>query len=113
MSVRDELLKFKNSSQKSNKQRLQEQSVFSNLPGVQPDKMDYRRPIPDPEILPDCFTALLKSNINMVSFDKNSLKDETQKRINNVDVIYNPKSPSSDLGLTIMKDGKPFCFVKK
>ena len=110
MSVRDELLKFKNSKQNN---LIKEQGRVSNWPGVQPDKMDYRRPIPDPEILPDCFTALLKSNINMVSFDKNSLKDETQKIINNVDVIYNPKSPSSDLGLTIMKDGKPFCFVKK
>jgi len=72
--------------------------------------MDYRRPIPDPNILPDCFTALMKSNINMVSFDKNSLKDETQKRVNNVDVIYNPNDPSSELGLTLIKDGKPILF---
>jgi hypothetical protein len=112
MSVRDELLKFKNS--KSNKnQIIKEEIYYSNLPGVQPDKMDYRRPIPDPDILPDCFTALMKSNINMVSFDKNSLKDETQKRVNNVDVIYNPNDSSSELGLTLIKDGKPFCFVKK
>lgn len=110
MSVRDELLEFKNSKQKS---LIKEQGRVSNLPGVQPDKMDYRRPIPDPEILPDCFTALLKSNINMVSFDKNSFKDKTQKRINNVDIIYDPNSTSSELGLTIMKDGKPFCFIKK
>lgn len=113
MSVRDELLEFKNSLIERKKQLLQEQSVFSNLPGVQPDKMDYRQPIPNPNILPDCFTALMKSNINMVSFDKNSLKDETQKRVNNVDVIYNPNDPSSELGLTLIKDGKPFCFVKK
>lgn len=113
MSVRDELLEFKNSLIEKKKQLLQEQSVFSNLPGVQPDKMDYRQPIPNPNILPDCFTALMKSNINMVSFDKNSLKDETQKRVNNVDVIYNPNDPSSELGLKLIKDGKPFCFVKK
>ena len=33
---------------------------FSNLPGVQPDKIDYRKPIPNPNILPDCFSELLK-----------------------------------------------------
>ena len=113
MSVRDELLKFRNSSQKSNKQRLQEQSVFSNLPGVQPDKMDYRRPIPDPEILPDCFSALLKSNTTMISFNNHSLQNTPSKRINGVDIVYDPSSPSDELGITIMKDGKPFCFVKK
>jgi hypothetical protein len=112
MSVRDELLKFRNST-KNKKQSLNEQSVWSNLPGVQPDKMDYRRPIPDPEILPDCFTAIMKSNINMVSFNKNSLTDETQKRVNDVDIIFDPKAPLDQLGMTIMKDGKPFCFVKK
>lgn len=109
MSVRDELLKFKNSK----KQQLQEQSVFSNLPGVQPDKMDYRRPIPDPDILPDCFSVIMKSNVNMVSFDKHTLKDGVQKRVNGVDMIFDPNSPSDELGITIMKDGKPFCFVKK
>ena len=86
---------------------------FSNLPGVQPDKMDYRRPIPDPDILPDCFSQMLKSDLNMVSFNKNSLKNESQKRINSVDLIFDPKAPFSDLGITILKDGKPFCFVKK
>lgn len=113
MSVRDELLKFRNSSHKSNKQTLQEQSVFSNLPGVQPDKMDYRRPIPDPEILPDCFTALIKSDLNMISFNKHSLKNGFQKRVDGVDMIFDPNSPSDELGITIIKDGKPFCFMKK
>jgi hypothetical protein len=112
MSIRDELLKFKNST-KNKKQSLQEQSVFSNLPGVQPDKMDYRRPIPDPVILPDCFTALMKSDINMVSYNKNTLQDGSQKRINDVDIIFDPKAPSDQLGLTLIKEGKPFCFVKK
>jgi len=37
MSVRDELLEFKNSLIEKKKQLLQEQSVFSNLPGVQPE----------------------------------------------------------------------------
>jgi len=86
---------------------------FSNLPGVQPDKMDYRRPIPDPDILPDCFSSLLKSDLNMISFDDHTLKDESKKRVNNVDMIFDPNSPSDELGITIMKDGKPFCFVKK
>jgi hypothetical protein len=49
----------------------------------------------------------------MISFDKNTLKDETQKRINGVDLIFNPNSPSDQLGITIIKNGKPFCFVKK
>lgn len=110
MSIREELLKFKNSKQNK---LIKEQGRVSNWPGVQPDKMDYRRPIPDPEILPDCFTVLLKSNINMVSFDKNSLSNENQKRVDDVDIIYNPNSSSDKLGLTIIKDGKPFCFVKK
>lgn len=87
--------------------------LLSNLPGVTPDKMDYRKPIPDPNILPDCFTMILKSDINMVSFDDNTLKSESKKRVNNVDVIFDPESPSDELGLVIMKDGKPFCFVKK
>jgi len=86
---------------------------FSNLPGVQPDKMDYRRPIPDFNILPDCFSALLKSDLNMVSFNTHSLKDEESKRVNNVDLTFDPKAPSDELGITIIKDGKPFCFVKK
>lgn len=94
-------------------QVVSEQSVFSNLPGVQPDKMDYRKPIPNPVILPDCFTALMKLRDNMVSFDENSLKDEIQKRISNVDIIFDPNAQSSDLGITVMKEGKPFCFVKK
>lgn len=110
MNIREELLKFKNSK---NKQSIHEQSVFSNLPGVQPDKMDYRRPIPDPDILPDCFSALLKSNINMVSFNKHTLKDGFQKRVNGVDMIFDPNTSSDKLGITIIKDGKPFCFVKK
>jgi hypothetical protein len=93
--------------------QLVNEMEFSNLPGVQPDKMDYRRPIPDPNILPDCFSTLLKSDINMVSFDTNSLKDESSKRVNNVDMIFDPNSPSDKLGITIIKDGKPFCFVKK
>jgi hypothetical protein len=79
----------------------------------EPHKMDYRRPIPDPDILPDCFLQLLKSDINMVSFDNHSLKDESKKRVNGVDIIFDPNSPSDELGLIIMKDGKPFCFVKK
>lgn len=110
MNIREELLKFKNSK---NKTYLHEQSVFSNLPGVQPDKMDYRRPIPDPNILPDCFSAILKSNLNMISFNKNTLTDGFQKRIDGVDMLFDPNSPSSDLGITIIKDGKPFCFIKK
>lgn len=110
MSVREELLKFRNSKHNN---LIQENYVFSNLPGVQPDKMDYRKPIPDPDIIPDCFSQLLKSDLNMVSFDKNSLKNESQKRVNGVDMIFNPDSPSYELGITIIKDGKPFCFVKK
>ena len=87
--------------------------VISEQRTVQPEKFDYRKPIPDPNILPDCFTALLKSNINMVAFDKDTLQDETLKRINSVDIIFDPDSFSDELGLTIIKDGKPFCFVKK
>jgi hypothetical protein len=87
--------------------------VISEQRTVQPEKFDYRKPIPDPNILPDCFTALLKSNINMVAFDKDTLQDETLKRINNVDITFDPDSPLDELGLTIVKDGKPFCFVKK
>jgi len=113
MSIRDELLEFRNSTKKSGKQKIQEQSVFSNLPGVQPDKMDYRKPIPNPEILPDCFTALLKSKTTMISFNNHSLQNGTSKRINGVDIVYDPNSPSDELGITIMKDGKPFCFVGK
>jgi hypothetical protein len=113
MSIRDELLEFRNSTKKSSKQQIQEQSVFSNLPGVQPDKMDYRKPIPNPEILPDCFTALLKSKTTMISFNNHSLQNGTSKRINGVDIVYDPNSPSDELGITIMKDGKPFCFVGK
>ena len=113
MSVRDELLKFRNSTKISSKQQIQEQSVFSNLPGVQPDKMDYRKPIPNPDILPDCFTALIKSDLNMISFNKNTLKNGFQKRIDGVDMLFDPNSPSEELGITIMKNGKPFCFVKK
>ena len=112
MNVREELLKFRNS--KSNKnQIIKEELYYSNFPGVQPDKMDYRRPIPDPDILPDCFSAILKSNLNMISFNKNTLTDGFQKRIDGVDVLFDPNSPSSELGITIIKDGKPFCFVKK
>lgn len=113
MSVKDELLKFRNSGKKSGKQQIQEQSVFTNLPGVQPDKMDYRRPIPDPEILPDCFTVLLKSKITMISFNDHSLQNSPSKRVNGVDMVYDPNSPSDELGITIMKDGKPFCFIAK
>ena len=112
MSVRDELLKFKNSV-KNRKQSINEQSEFSNLPGVQPDKMDYRKPIPDPNILPDCFTALIKSDTIMVSYSNHTLKGGFSKRINKVDIVYDPNSPSDELGITIMKDGKPFCFIKK
>lgn len=113
MSIRDELLEFRNSTKKSSKQQIQEQSVFSNLPGVQPDKMDYIKPIPNPEILPDCFTALLKSKTTMISFNNHSLQNGASKRINGVDIVYDPNSPSDELGITIMKDGKPFCFVGK
>jgi hypothetical protein len=87
--------------------------IISEQRTVQPDKFDYRKPIPDPNILPDCFTALLKSNINMVGFDKDTLQDEKSKIINDVDITFDPNSPSDKLGLTIIKDGKPFCFVKK
>lgn len=92
---------------------ISEQLVFSNLPGVQPDKMDYQRPIPDPVTLPDCFSALMKIKDNMISFDEHSLKDEIQKRIESVDLVYNPNSNPEDNGITVMKNGKPFCFVKK
>jgi hypothetical protein len=87
--------------------------IISEQRTVQPDKFDYRKPIPDPNILPDCFTALLKSNINMVAFDKDTLQDEKSKIINDVDITFDPNAPSDKLGLTIIKDGKPFCFVKK
>jgi hypothetical protein len=113
MNIREELLEFKNSLSKKKKELIQEQSVFSNLPGVQPDKMDYRRPIPDPEILPDCFTTILKSKTTMISFNNHSLQNGSSKRVNGVDMVYDPNSPSDELGITIMKDGKPFCFVKK
>ena len=61
---------------------------FSNLPGVQPDKIDYRKPIPNPNILPDCFSELLKSDLNMVSFDTHSLDNESKKRVDGVDIIF-------------------------
>lgn len=109
MSVRDELLKFRNSK----KQILQEQSVYRNWPGVQPDKYDFRKPIPDTNILPDCFSHILKSETNMIAFNKRSLESETQKRVDGVDLLFDPNAPSSDLGITVMKDGKPFCFIKK
>jgi len=51
--------------------------------------------------------------LNMVSFNTHSLKDESSKRVNNVDLTFDPKAPSDELGITIIKDGKPFCFVKK
>ena len=94
-------------------QVVSEQSVFSNLPGVQPDKMDYRKPIPDPDILPNCVDALMKLKDNMVSFDENSLKDEVQKRMGGVDIIFDPNAHSNELGITVIKYGKPFCFMKK
>ena len=93
--------------------QLVNEMEFSNLPGVQPDKMDYRRPIPDPNILPDCFSMLMKSDLNMISFNNHSLKDEKNKRIDNVDLTFDSNAPSDELGITIIKDGKPFCFVKK
>ena len=113
MNINEELDNIKYLFNYNRGKVISEQSVFSNLPGVQPDKMDYRKPIPDPVILPDCFTALMKLKDNMVSFDKNSLKNEIQKRLDGVDIIFDPNAQSSDLGITIMKDGKPFCFVKK
>lgn len=112
MKINEELNQIKYLLEYKRGQEIDEM-VFSNLPGVQPDKMDYRRPIPDPDIIPDCFSQMLKSDLNMVSFDKNTLKDESQKRVNGVDMIFNPDSPSDELGITIIKDGKPFCFVKK
>ena len=87
--------------------------TFSNLTPVQPDKMDYRRPIPDYDTLPDCFSMLMKSDLNMISFNNHSLKDEKSKRIDNVDLTFDSNAPSDELGITIIKDGKPFCFVKK
>ena len=113
MNINEELDNIKYLFNYNRGKVISEQSVFSNLPGVQPDKMDYRKPIPDPVILPDCFTALMKLKDNMVSFDKNSLKNEIQKGLDGVDIIFDPNAQSSDLGITIMKDGKPFCFVKK
>lgn len=112
MSVRDELLKFKNSG-KNKKQSLNEQSVFSNLPGVQPDKFDYRKPIPNPEILSDCFTMLKNSKTTMISYNDHNLQNTASKRENGVDLIYDPNAPSDELGITVMKNGKPFCFIKK
>jgi hypothetical protein len=41
------------------------------------------------------------------------LKDELSKRVNGVDIIYDPNSSSDELGITVMKNGKPFCFIKK
>jgi hypothetical protein len=99
MKINEELNQIKYLLEYKRGQEINEM-VFSNLPGVQPDKMDYRR-------------QMLKSDLNMVSFDKNTLKDESQKRVNGVDMIFNPDSPSDELGITIIKDGKPFCFVKK
>ncbi len=113
MNIRKELLKFRNTGQKPANQFIQEQIYYSNLPGLQPDKMDYRKPIPNLDILPDCFSEILKSNLNMISYNKDSLKNESQKRINSVDLIFDPKAPVSNLGITIIKDGKPFCFIKK
>jgi len=112
MSIREELQQIKYLFEYK-RGRVISEIDFSNLPGVQPDKMDYRKPIPNPDILPDCFSALLKSDINMVSFDEHSLKNETKKRVDGVDISFDPNSPSDELGLTIIKDGKPFCFVKK
>jgi len=112
MNINEELGQIKYLLEYKRGQEINE-FLVSGLPDVQPDKMDYRRPIPDPDILPDCFSQLMKSDINMVSFDKHTLKDESKKRVNGVDIIFDPKSPSDELGLVIMKDGKPFCFVKK
>lgn len=112
MSVREEVQQIKYLFEYK-RGRLVNEMEFSNLPGVQPDKMDYRRPIPDPDILPDCFSAIMKSDLNMISFDKHTLKDETKKRIDNVDMIFDPNAQSDELGITIIKDGKPFCFIKK
>lgn len=112
MNINEELKQIKHLLEYKRGLRIDE-IISANLPEVHPDKMDYRRPIPDPVILPDCFDEILKSDLNMVSFDKNSLKDETKKRVNNVDIIFDDKSPSYELGLVVMKDGKPFCFVKK
>lgn len=112
MSIREELLKFKNSSQKKNN-LVTEQTAFLKVPEVYPDKMDYRKPIPNPDILPDCFTKLVKSTTNMVSFNTHTLTNGFQKRVDGVDMIFDPNSPSDELGITIMKDGKPFCFIKK
>lgn len=110
MSINEELGQIKYLLEYKRGQEINE--FISTVP-VEPDKMDYRRPIPDPDILPDCFSQLLKSDINMVSFDDHTLKDESKKRVNGVDIIFDPNSPSDELGLIIMKDGKPFCFVKK
>ena len=93
--------------------QLLKEYQFSGLPVVEPDKMDYREPIPNPEILPDCFSMLVKSDLNMVSYDENSLNDESSKRINDVDMTFDPDAPSDEIGITIIKNGKPFCFVKK
>ena len=49
----------------------------------------------------------------MISFNNHSLQNTPSKRINGVDIVYDPSSPSDELGITIMKDGKPFCFIKK
>jgi hypothetical protein len=86
---------------------------ISGLPVVEPDKMDYSKPIPNPDILPDCFSMLMKSDLNMVSYNEHSLKNESSKRIESVDITFDPNAPSDELGITIIKDGKPFCFVKK
>ena len=113
MNIHEELDKIKYFLNYKKGKIISEQGRVSNWPGVQPDKFDFRKPIPDPNILPDCFTALMKSKTNMVSFNKDSLQNESQKRVDSVDIIFDPNSSSDKLGLTVMKDGKPFCFVKK
>jgi hypothetical protein len=93
--------------------RIIQEEVFSNLHPVEPRKKNYQKPIPNPNILPDCYDVMMKSKDNMVSFSTDTLNLSDQKRVDDVSIVFNPNAHSDEMGITVMKDGDPFCFVKK
>jgi hypothetical protein len=93
--------------------RVIQEEVLSNLHPVEPRKRNYQKPIPNPNILPDCYEVMMKSKDNMVSYDMNTLDLGDQKRVDDVSIVFNPNAHSDELGITVMKDGDPFCFVRK
>jgi hypothetical protein len=55
----------------------------------------------------------MKSKDNMVSFSTDTLNLSDQKRVDDVSIVFNPNAHSDELGITVMKDGDAFCFVRK